>query len=227
MLRVTPLIGFGAGVERQVSVVHTDTASDVSSTNPVTFSSQALGDAAGDRIIVVAVEFSLVAGNSISSVSVAGVSATRRVQATQTPSGVFFAELWTAAVPTGTTGDIVVTKNAAVSHVGNIGVYAMYGASSAVPEDTATDITTTPSEAIDVSAGGVIIGTAWCSYNPLEGSNAAAWTNLDEVYDALVSSNTRHTGAFREFSTPQTGLTVSVSWTRVTASVFALASWKP
>lgn len=85
------------------------TSSSKSSASSHTFSSVGLGDADGNRVIVVGVIQNDSGGvSTISSVTIGGISATNAVN--RVDVGVQFrVSIWYAAVPTGTTGDIVVT----------------------------------------------------------------------------------------------------------------------
>ena len=149
-----------------------------------TFSSVSLGAAAADREIVVAISLSGVNTNFIGSVTIGGVSATRDVGYTTNQAAV--ADIGRAAVPTGTTGNIVITLN---THNGvqtfnrwSIGVYRLTGraVANAAPFDTAG-----PSAGnggitvnLDVEAGGVIIAAG-------RNAGTATWSGLTEDYNAF------------------------------------------
>ena len=83
------------------------TASDGSASNltAYTFSGLSLGVAATNRKIVVVVGGFADGGETISSVTVGGISAEPVISQAATNT---FLEMWQADVPTGTTGDVVV-----------------------------------------------------------------------------------------------------------------------
>ena len=100
----------------------------------VTFSAVSLGTASATRKIVVGVAAGGGNVDSITSVTVATISATLVIASGGGTSA--YTELWQADVPTGTTGDIVVVSSGvdAKGRMG-IGVYAVYDAAS-VANDT-------------------------------------------------------------------------------------------
>lgn len=120
-----------------------------------TFSSAALGTAAANRKVVVAA-CSMVTARTVSSMTINGISASE-ISGTYaaTASTVNNISMWQADVPTGTTGDIVVTWSGAQNRCG-IGVWAVYGA-AATAHATATDTTSPWSQSVAVPAGGILI----------------------------------------------------------------------
>lgn len=198
----------------------TSSATDASE---YTFSSQNLGDAAADRYIIVAVgsRDSGTTSQSISSVTVGGVSATIVVQQRNSATNTDVAGLAIAAVPNGTTGDVIVTFSETMLRC-SIALYRATGLSSATPTDNGSSTATAPTYAIDVLAGGFAIGTANSGVN----SGTATWTNLTEDYDALVTGEyLNYTGASDTFETEQTNLAVTCTFTSSTNPVGVFASW--
>lgn len=117
-----------------------------------TFSGRSLSTADSTRLIIVTVSVQNGANTarSINSVTVAGVSATQVVTAIQGSSRT---AIWKASVPTGTTGDVVVTLSGGALGCA-VGVYAAYNLTSSDAVDTQTD----------VSASGAVITPA-VAYN--------------------------------------------------------------
>ena len=119
-------------------------AEDSAGGTTVTYSSLSFGAAASNRIIAVAVVNR--ANNTIptvSSMTIGGGSATQVASAQATDSGDFFAgDIWQAAVPTGTSGNVAITYSAASLRSG-IDLYRI--------------VTTTPTAA---SANGVAPGAS-------------------------------------------------------------------
>ncbi len=167
-----------------------------------TFSAVAIGTAASDRLVAVC------AGNSgygqtISSVTVGGVSASQEVAVYYTSA----LDIWVAAVPTGTTADIVVTFTGSAEC--GISVWPIYGASGTI-YDTLSHSNANPlTGTIDCEAGGAIV--AGCSGS---GPDTLSWTwvGVTEDHDVEFSSD-GHSGASDTFTSAQTGLTVSATAT--------------
>lgn len=195
-------------------------ATYVSSSTLTTYSFMAcdLGTAAANRKIVVGIKDGIGNAVTISSVTIGGISASQ--VAVVTSSGDTTA-IWQADVPTGTTGDIVVTFSGANSRCG-IAVYAVYGAAAAA-HATATSIATPLSTSIDVPAGGILIGVA----GSRNAGSTWIWTNLIEDYDQSLSTSS-FTGASDAFASLQTALTVTCANSgSTTVPQMVLASFGP
>jgi hypothetical protein len=212
-------------LNRAVTIAFTDQTSSTTDLTTYTFSSRAIGDAAGDRKVVVAAVGQRVSA-SIASVTVGGISASL-VIAQPVNDGSRTVELWQAAVPTGTTADIVVTFNTGASAHCGIGVWAVYGAGSAA-HDTLGSIASPGTGTIDVPGGGVLIGATMD--NSVDGS--VVWSaGPTEDFDANINdgggeSNT--SGASASYPSAQTGLTVTVAYSGTsppTRQAMAAASW--
>ena len=189
-----------AGVSTPVEA--TFEAHEVSGTagNPHTFSGVALGAAAANRHIVVGAGISWGGTANVTGVTVNGESATEIIEYGLTSQG---ASLHVAAVPTGTTGDIVITTSGTGESWG-IGVWRLIGA-DATPADTGTSVANPMTTTIDCPAGGVIIGYAHAQHGTTH-----AWTaGITEQFDETTHGTFRHTGAFDTFAAEQSGLTVT------------------
>jgi uncharacterized protein YbaA (DUF1428 family) len=201
------------------SIAYTATAVSTASATVYTFSSQALGTAASDRLIVVSSDNY---DGTTSGITVAGVTAAAVVQASGTNSR---AGLWQAAVPSGTTGDIVVTLGAGNDRQG-IGVWAIYGANSSA-SDTATDADSSDplTVSMDCPANGVMIGVGAAHTT---GTKGYSWTNLTENFDAVIRASTQHTGASASFEAAQSGLTITCDpASNNNGGCMVAASWGP
>jgi hypothetical protein len=175
-----------AGVERTYVTSVRDGAFTGSATK--TFSSVSIGTAAADRYVAINLGYlgaglGLAAGPALS-VTIGGISATKAIGVSD-PGSVFVNEWWYAAVPTGTSGNIVITFTNTETGGNDIEVYvyALYGADTSNPIfDTATDAdaaSTTLNASIDIPATGAILGAVWGGVDT--GSPASvAWTNLVE-----------------------------------------------
>ncbi len=223
------LIGFGAVSAGVVSVSYVNTYTDTTDQTTYTFSGASIGTASGDRIVIVTIGSRANLARSISSVTIAGVTATAIATANDTSGGADIAAMYAAAVPTGTTGNIVVTFSAAMLRCA-IGVFAMTGASGVTPHATMTDNTISTgvfTGTIDCPANGAIVGTAFGSGN---GSQAATWSGITEDFDTQPETTSNNvSAAHANFSTAQTGLTVSatITGTNPANGGLAVASWGP
>lgn len=195
-----------------------------------TFSSQNLGTAASDRYIIAAISTTGIADAQInvSSVTIGGVSATQVVTNNFNSVSSGLVALYIAAVPTGTTGNVVVTFDAGCARAG-IALYRVTGLGSATASATGQDEdnegSANPSEStgINVPADGFAIGA---SFTQNQQSATAAWTGVTEQYEATVEGNAKHTGGYVETDSALTPLTVTVSWTTTeTGAGMVAASW--
>ena len=203
------------------TVTFVSKAVDTTSLTVYTFSSLALGAAASDRKIVVAVA-SRGGAQIVSSLTIGGISATLVVAAKDT----VLAELWQAAVPSGTTGDVVVTMDTSGAINCGVGVFRVLGALGAADDTGFDTINTALNDTLDIPAGGVAIGCA-CVDEP---SATFVWTNLTEAYDEAVegAADTFHTGAKDEFASQQSALSITCTVSSApTNATMALASWGP
>lgn len=192
-----------------------------------TFSSAALGSAV-DRRVIVTIHWGSVAGVTISTVTIAGVSASVVVQearASASAAGIVIASIPAAT----TTGNIVVTFSGGAARC-VIGISEMIGASSATAFNTNTGSSDDPTTStINIPSNGAAIACA--SAGSTGGANTAAWTGLTEDYDVVGESNRIQTGAHSNFITAETARALSVDWnvTGIVAgqSALAAASWAP
>ena len=183
----------------------------------ITFSSVSFGDPDSDRIIIVGFGFSS-GSTTVNSVSIGGVSATQLVQRSQ---GGVTVNIYAAAVPTGTTGNIVI--NISKSQDIRIGWFRMVGASAGI----------TPTNSGSTSVGSGTISLA-CTV-PTDGvgvvvvadenPNIHTGANYTELWDATDNGGTDgHTGG--TFSTSAT-LTCQNDVSNASDKALVYASWGP
>lgn len=195
-------------------------AQDTSDLTTYTFSSQNLGSADSGRYIAVAIQSRRAGtGLAVSSVSVAGVSATIAIQQTNSSTNSNVAAIAIAAVPTGTSGDIVVTLNSAAVRCA-ISVYRLVGITGVTPTHTDTSTASDPAMTVDVPAGGYAIGSAITA-----SSTTTTWTGLTENNDATLEGFATVTSAAQEYASAQTGLSVTADFGSTSESVGVVASW--
>lgn len=222
MLHSNQLIGFGAGEESVVTLVHTENVEDITNLTTFTFSSADLSIAGADRKIVVGISANGTTGSarSVSSMTINGVSASLVVAHQNTTESQYVSEMWAADVPTGATGDIVITWNAAMLRCG-IGVYAIYGAGSSA-YDTGSSSANPMTDTLNIPAKGVAIGEAseanWATFG---------WTNLTEDFDVIIESSASHTGASAAFATLQSALSITCTQSVDSRPSLVIASWGP
>lgn len=185
-----------------------------------TFTAVAIGAAAADRLVFVQIgnlPDNADSGNLITGVTIGGVTATQAVQSSFF-FGLLYNDWWWAAVPTGTTANIVITITSAVSGTGTfaINVYRVTGANTTSPVSSTktVDDTTNPFGSITVLSGGIALGGV---YGPDESSIqtiTTVWTNLTEDTDTTVNFGGTDTLGFSAASTTSTGsITVTATAT--------------
>lgn len=186
-----------------------------------TFAAQNLGTAVAGRLIVVAVHARATGATAltVSSASIGGVSATIAVQLSSTATDTSVNAIVYAVVPTGTTGDIVVTLSRASNRC-MVGAWRLVDLVSTTPTDTDSSSAANPTCSLTVSAGGYAIGAACVAV----GGGSATWTGLDEVYDAITEALT-HSGASKAFPAADTP-TITATLTAGSSPIGAFASWR-
>lgn len=200
-------------------------AIDGTNASSYTFSGKSFGSVTSDRYIIVAVNAGAGSSFTISSVTIGGVAAT--VIATAVSARTISA-IYIAAVPTGATGDIVVTPDATIRRCG-VAWYRATGLTSAAAYSTSTDITDT-SNAYSVSINvpqGFLIAAGICEDNA--SLRTATWTGASENYDEAidsVSESVTHSGALNSYAAAATSQTVSVQWSGAfDDGALAVATW--
>lgn len=152
-------------------------ASDISDLTTYTFATQNLGTASSDRVIFAVVSGRQSSARTISSVTIGGVTATEvgTRGSSQNPLGI-----WSAAVPSGTTGDVVVTFSGAMLRARIILWSVTGGAATVADSQFGTDTAT-----VTGVTGGFIIAGACTT-----GTSSFTWTNATEQYDAAAETFT-------------------------------------
>ncbi len=223
------MIGGGAGGSAP-SVDGTFLVVDNDETNATvyTHSGLTLGAAATDRKIVCCTTGQGHTGSlrTVNSLTIGGVSASQVVTITSSANW-YRTDIWQADVPSGTTGDVVVTYNATMREA-CVALYRLTGAGTGptAASDTETDdsvSTDALSVSIDCPAGGFLV--AVCGE---ESSGSPSWAGITQDYDQGMDAGDRDmTGASDSFVTVQTGLTVSVTSSGSSNMRMSAASWGP
>lgn len=175
-----------------------------------TFSSVSVGTADSLRYVLVGI-CATSSGNgskTISSVTVAGNSATLLVQGTPVDEGssnytvVGFAVI---ALATGTTANIVVTCSGSMYSY-SIAVWKLINLQSTTPVATASAGAASPlSGSIAVSAGGSAFGMAGAA------SGIFTWSGITERFDVADNAGREHSGASDDFASAQAPLNISAT----------------
>tara|TARA_R110000765_G_C18807884_1_gene594340 strand:+ start:165 stop:824 length:660 start_codon:yes stop_codon:yes gene_type:complete len=203
------------------TVALTANAFDTANATVYTFSGKAFGDAAADRLMVVGIGAAN-NSNAISSVTIGGVSATETVTSISVAAENRLG-MYQAIVPSGTTGDVVVTFAGAKvrCHIGVWRVTGVTAAASATDSDSAADPVAT---SLNVPANGICIG--FCGIQVASSS----WTwaaSLTEVFDQGDTEGYTSTGASGFFETAVTPKAVSADPASAVNAGGLTASWQP
>ena len=221
------------GASKGMTGTNTANDSSTSSATTYTFSSQSLGTADSSRIIVVTVGMGVNNANrTINSVSVAGEAMSLRVGAVCDNSGIenFRAEIWSVALASGTSGDVVVTLSGSIgSNRGvAISVYSLTGGVAVAPSATAPDsdddsTTAQLSGNVNTQTAGYVIGVG----TAFKVSGTAAWGGLTEAID-MRTGNVVQTVANLAPASTSSPLTITLDYTTGGyAQCVAVASWFP
>ena len=162
MLIVNQLCGFGAGGVAPPSLIFLASGS-VAAATTTTISGVSFGAAAPGREIFVVFTTTTTTG-SVGSVSIGGVSASVSFQAGALPSNFGLVAVARATVPTGTSGNVVITYPVTPTAATEYAVYMVTGRASvgSGPTDTAftatgTAATTAVMTGIDTPASGFVL----------------------------------------------------------------------
>lgn len=168
-----------------VSLTPTDNFTFSVNSTTFTETGASLGSAAADRLIFVTFSGLYSIDAQISSVSVAGVAAAAgpRVRRITGLGNYSISEIWWAAVPAGTTGNIVFTFTSG-SIQGGAEVYRIVGADMATPiveSDTDSIASGDPSVVLNIINDSGVIATAHLGIN--DPDPTVTWTNATEDFE--------------------------------------------
>lgn len=203
-------------------------ATAIGSGSTYTYNSQAIGPAAANRLVIVAVHSLQSAGaRTISSVTVGGISATvipGTTFTTTTAHGDYDSALYAASVPTGTTANIVVTMSGSVTGGGGgISVWAAYDLSSTTAIDGDGAINTSGSPAnipsLTTANSGFLVASAMAY---AFGAFSVSWTNATKRSEVSVGSNPYVVISAADAATTGAGVAVTASVSGTIAAVLAI-----
>lgn len=205
------------------AVTYTDAKSDNVGGSSTTFSSVTIGTASSDRYVVVV---ATVRTSGISDITmtctIAGVSATSVATVASLTASAHRQNIFIAAVPTGTTGNVVLTFSRS-SIRSMISVFAVTGIDGLTASATATSTASPGSGTITIPAGGIAIAG---SYNILGG--AYTWSNLTEQHYSVFNTNNYWAAASDAFATLQTSRVITATMAGSPVQpVHCFAAWSP
>lgn len=180
-----------AAVAASFSLTNTATAVDNTSQTTYTFASQNFGAADSTRVVAILLYSRNAGGTAViaTSATIGGVSATNSAGASSLgPGNGDTAELWYAAVPTGTSGSIVANYSVAPGRAG-ISIYAIIAPSSATPVVTGTSVATPLATTFTIPSGGAAIGGFFSTagFPGTPAATPAGFNNLDMNNNISVS----------------------------------------
>lgn len=214
-----PMVGFGQPTAAGGGAVLT--FQGLASGSSGSFAGVPFGTASAGRIIAIGTTSIHPSGNSVTGMTIGGVTASKAVgvNAGGSSSG-DWADIWAAVVPSGTSGTVNTTNSGTLNAMG-IHVYSMTGIASITPSNTLA--TTSTSGSLTIPAGGVSVGV---SVNVQSGTATFTWSGL-------VLDTTFNTGAASQSSSASLGahaagtITVTATPSGSLAHALAAASWSP
>ncbi len=205
-----------AGAKPPVTVAFASSGSNATAANPQTYTSVALGAAAASRQIIVGVA-NATNGQQATAVTIGGISAA--LVASQAGSSGIFGSMWAASVPTGTTGNIVVTYNSTPGTRAGYVAWALYDAATTATA-TSGSAASPGSTTLNCPANGAIIACSQSSDGP------NSWTGVVEDVDVqLGGAPFTESGGSQAFTSAQTGRTISVTYNTAGNQSMICASW--
>lgn len=197
------------------------TTEDTDNLTTYTFSSVNFGAAdAGRYIVAAAAGRTGSSGVTVSSITIGGVSATIVVQDNNNSGGDNVVALAAAAVPSGTSGDVVVTFSTGMVRA-LVGLYRVTGIDGVDDFQALSSTAAPPSVALDIPANGIAIALA--ASRP----GNASLTGVTADSDGTPEAQMRYIMGHDEFATTQTDLTVEATNLDGAAPVGVFASWSP
>lgn len=197
----------------------TDAHTDTSDATTHTHASLSLGAAADNRVIIATVGWRGSGTTSLNAATIGGIPAVI-VSNIGVASEANKVAIISALVPSGTTGDIVLTWNDTCNR-SRVVVRRVIGCSY-LPFDVSKSTADDPTYDIDVPAGGIAVGVG-CAL----GTTTTTWVGLTEDDDSQPESIITVSSGTEVFASTQTNLTVTCNFATSSADTGAFASWGP
>lgn len=211
-----------------ITLVDNDSRNTSSGVSSVTYSGKAFGTASPSRVLFVCLGH--IANSPVSAVTIGGVSATL-IRHQDTVQGVYYADIWCAKVPTGTSGNVVISGASGITYSG-IGVYSATGLISMTPFDTfgGRNAPSNPriiNYNIDIPNNGICLATIFS----VDGNGtvfAGTWSGITKDYGATVGglAGSTYSSAHYTGSTPATGASFSCQTMANSSSAGVAASFR-
>lgn len=206
------------------------TQAKVSTASSVTFTSVALGTATSDRLVAVYFGTGTTNTGQVTAVTIQGISATQAVRSGTGNSNVTNV-IWYATVPTGTTGDVVVTFSTTWGNTtaGILSSVSIYDLASTTPITASTQTASdnvSPSLSVTLTPSANAVLFAVYRTGAVAAGNTSSWTNATEQTD-LLSVNVAFSDAISS-GLANSSLTVSVTNTDtlVNRPALVVATWR-
>jgi hypothetical protein len=190
-------------------------AEEAHNAGDVTFSSQNFGPVADSRRLYAVIHTRGTAGVTLTGLTIGGVTASIHSQACRTfVGGDQCVSISSAAVPTGTSGDVVETWSGTGPGRSYVALYRVLGQTGAVDDadnTTAADTLTIAHTLTTVVGGAAIVAITDADGGTDNDSNT--WTNATEKYDAeLTSHGSSHLGGALATGITGTSVTITATW---------------
>jgi len=205
----------GANEVATKSIFYLNRYIQTTNTTTYTFASCDIGTASADRRVIVGAHMYGGTSRTLTSATIAGITATELTSDASSTSNTL---LLIAAVPTGTTGDIVLTWSGSCAGSG-VSVWYATGLSSDTPVAAARGGITSPvsSGSLSTVDGGFVVAAATCRYN--DGTlRTHTWTNVTEQFDVEIENTGTDGGSMSGGHAVTTGAAVTVTDTLSTSS---------
>ena len=196
----------GANIVIETFLAHAEGGSG----NPVTFSALSFGAAAANRFLVAAFTWIGSPAKTLSSCTIGGISATVVVSSGAGGATGQSAAIAIAAVPTGTSGNVVGTFSGSVANVA-VALYSLSAIASATPTATASSNAANPTATINIGAGACLLAVAGAIGTSPSGSWTSPMTN--DVNTTFGGGTACRTAASHVFPSAQTALVVTCTFT--------------
>lgn len=203
-----------------IDVAFTDRASRIGGSGIYTASGLSFGAEAADRRIIAIVPSKDDGAHSCSAVTIGGVAATKHCEIT----GGTQISIWSAAVPTGTTGDVVMTfaGTGGSGDVQAVFLYRLVGATNSTPDFTATATSNVGSVTINHNANSVTVAGG-IDYST-DNNPAHSMTGIDHDASDFRAGNTAMAAGHKANASAGSNV-VSMTNVEGTLDKFAALSW--
>ena len=175
-----------------------------------------IGVADATRFALIGIAVNDTAANSISTVSIGGVSATK-ITASLATNTFRLIEWWWAPIPTGS-ADVTITVTLTATALDFfLALFTMIGSATATVYDTATSIVDPAALNLDIPNNGAAVAAGWSNL-----SGTATWTGLTEAFETTLFS-----GASASSMVAETNRTISDNYSNPANTVAASVSFAP